>query len=96
MGSDFSVVPRNKIGGNGHKLKHKKFHLNVRGKNISTVRVSEHWNKLLVVGSPSLGVLKTCLDKIVQPAVGEPALTQGLEVISRSSLLSSQPFCDFF
>jgi len=34
----FSVVPR----GNGHKLKHRKFHLNMR-KNFFTLRVTEHW-----------------------------------------------------
>lgn len=35
------------------------------GINISTVRVSEHWNKLLGVDSPSLEILKTRLDRIL-------------------------------
>ena len=49
--------------GNGHKPKHKNFLLNMR-KNFFIVRVSEHWNRLSrnVVESPSLEILKTCLD----------------------------------
>jgi len=34
-----------RIRGNGHKLKHKKFQLNMR-KNFFTLRVTEHWNRL--------------------------------------------------
>ena len=49
--------------GNGQKLQHRKFLTNVR-KNLFTVRVTEHWNRLprQVVESPSLEILKTCLD----------------------------------
>ena len=48
--------------GNGHKLKHRKFHTNVYN-NFFTVRVMEHWNRLPreVVESPSLEILKTYL-----------------------------------
>ncbi|KFV45013.1 hypothetical protein N328_06342, partial [Gavia stellata] len=48
---------------NGHKLGHRKFHLNIR-RNFFTSRVAEHWNKLPreVVESPSLEIVKTRLD----------------------------------
>jgi len=41
----FSVVPSDRIGGNGHKLKYRRIHLNVREK-LSTGSVIEHWNSL--------------------------------------------------
>ncbi|KAJ7410418.1 hypothetical protein WISP_108596 [Willisornis vidua] len=60
------VEPDSKTRGNGQKLMHRKFHLNIR-KEFFTVWVTGHWNRSPreVVDSPSLEIFRNCLDTIL-------------------------------
>jgi len=60
------VVPSDRTRDNGHKLKHRKFHLSMR-KNFFPLRMTEPWNRLPreVVESPSLEIFRTRLDAVL-------------------------------
>ena len=60
----FSTSPDTRTRSNGFKLQEKGFHLNLRKKNILTVRAGRQWHRLpqSVVESPSLEVFKQRLD----------------------------------
>jgi len=73
-----SAVPSDRTRSSGHKLKHRKFHLNMR-KNFFTLSVTEQWNRLPreVVESPSLKILKTRLDVFLCNLLSVNVLQQG-------------------
>jgi len=62
----FPVVPSNRTRASGHKLRHRKFRLNMR-KYFFILRMTEPWNRLPreVVESHSLETFKTRLDAVL-------------------------------
>jgi len=65
--------------GNGHKLKHRKFHMN-RRKNFFPLRMTEPWPRLPreVVESPSPEIFKPCLDAVLCSLLWVTLLGQGV------------------
>jgi len=61
-----SVVPSDRTTGNVYNLKDRRFPLNIK-KHVFTVRMTQHWHSFPreTVESPSLEILKGCLEKVL-------------------------------
>jgi len=91
----FSVVPSDRTRGKGHKLKQRKFQLNMR-KNFFTLRVIEPWPRLPreVVESPSLEILQTRLDTVLCSLLWVTLLGQGVGLGDPQRSFPTQTICD--
>ncbi|KAK4827514.1 hypothetical protein QYF61_018840 [Mycteria americana] len=74
----FPVVPSDGTRGDGHKLKHWKFPLNIR-KHLFTTGVTKHWHRLPreVAEFPSLEIFKSPLDMVLGNWLQVDLLEQG-------------------
>jgi len=90
------VVPSDRTGRSGHKVEHRRFPLNIR-KHFFTVRVTEHWRRLPreVEESPSLEILKSCLDVALGSLLKVTLLEQdGLDQMTCRGPFQPLPSCD--
>ncbi|KAK4833045.1 hypothetical protein QYF61_027547 [Mycteria americana] len=73
-----SVVPSGRTRGNGHRLKHRRFPLNIR-KHFFSVRATKHWHRLPreAVESPSLEIFKSRLDTVLGSQLWAALLEHG-------------------
>jgi len=67
----FSVMPSDRTRGNGHKLKHRIFPLNIR-KCLSNMRVTKHWHRLIAQGSCGFCILGD--SQVIGHCSGQPPL----------------------
>jgi len=92
----FPVVPSDRTRANGHKLKQRKFQLNMR-KNFFPLRVTEPWPRLPreVVESPSLEIFQTRLDVVLCSLLWVTLLRQGVGLDDpQRSLPAPNLLCD--
>jgi len=90
----FPVEPSDRTRGNGHKLKQRKFLLNM--KNFFPLRVTEPWPRLPreAVESPSLEIFETCLDAVLCSLLWVTLLHRGLGWVTHRGPCQPRPCCD--
>lgn len=74
------MVSTDRTGDNGHKLKHRKFYLNMRKRlEFFSVKVVKHWSRMPreVVESILLEILKAQLDTVMSRLLPLTLLEQG-------------------